>query len=115
VFEGDLWFWRGPAPYHFVTVSEDGCAELRSIASDVSYGWGMIPVRVRIGRTEFDTSLWPKDGRYLVPIRDVVRLGERLELGDHVDVELRIRASSARRPGRNTEVEYDVDHPPTDL
>ena len=48
-FAGELWYWRGPSPYHFVTVPDDGCAELRALAPVVSYGWGMIPVNVRIG------------------------------------------------------------------
>jgi hypothetical protein len=96
-------------------VSEAGCAELRGIANDVSYGWGMIPVRVRIGETDFDTSLFPKDGRYVLPIRDRVRDAEGLELGAPVDVEVRIRTSAARRPGREAEVEYDLDHAPPDL
>src|SRR5262249_46171407 len=108
-FAAELWYWRGPAPYHFVTVPPDDCATLAALAPTVSYGWGMIPVRVRIGDTDFDTSLWPKDGRYLVPIRDVVRNGEALALGDLVEVELRIRMSATRRPGREVEIEYDLD------
>jgi hypothetical protein len=115
LFAGQLWYWRGPSPYHFVTVSEEACAELRAIANDVTYGWGMIPVTIRIGATEFDTSLFPKFGRFVVPIRDVVRDGERLEIGDIVDMELRIRAAPARRGAREAEVEYDLDHPPPDL
>ena len=114
-FSGELWYWRGPSPYHFVTVSEEGCAELQAIANDVTYGWGMIPVTVRIGETEFDTSLFQKNGRFVVPIRDVVRKAEQLELGGRVGVELRIRAAPARRVGREAEVEYDLDHPPPDL
>jgi hypothetical protein len=27
-FSGDVWFWRGPSPYHFVTVPEDESAAL---------------------------------------------------------------------------------------
>jgi hypothetical protein len=114
-FSGELWYWRGPSPYHFVTVSEDGCATLQAVANDVTYGWGMIPVTVRIGATEFDTSLFPKSGRFVVPIRDVVRNAESLQLGDRIEVELRIRAAPARRVGREAEVEYDLDHPPPDL
>lgn len=91
-FTGELWHWRGPSPYHFITVPEDGCVELRAMSSVVSYGWGMIPVRVRIGATEFETSLFPKDGRYVVPIKDVVRKAEALVEGDVVAVELAIRS-----------------------
>jgi hypothetical protein len=113
-FSGELWHWRGPAPYHFVTVPPDDCAVIKSIASSVTYGWGMIPVAGRIGSTEFETSLWPKDGRYLLPIRDALRLAEELSLGDVVEVDLRIRGSSRRPTGKAVEVEYDVDHGPAD-
>ncbi len=85
-FTGELWEWRGPAPYHFVTVPPTESEELRELARDVTYGWGMIPVRGRIGSTEFETSLWPKDGAYVVPVKGAVRLAEGLELGDPVTV-----------------------------
>ena len=58
----------------------------------VTYGWGMIPVRVRIGGTVFETSLFPKDGRYVVPVKDIVRKAEGLAEGDVVTVELAIRS-----------------------
>ena len=114
-FTGEIWYWRGPSPFHFVWVPEDGCARLREIANDVTYGWGMIPVHVRVGETGFDTSLFPKDGRYLVPLRDVVRRAERLEIGATVPIELRIRTAEAQGDRRTAEVEYDLDHPPPDL
>lgn len=89
-FPGELLSWRGPAPYHFIKVPEEECVALREVSSIVSYGWGVIPVRVRIGETVFETSLFPKDGGYLVPIKDVVRKAEGLVLGDTVLVELTI-------------------------
>jgi hypothetical protein len=70
----------------------DACEELRIVAPLVTYGWGVIPVRVRIGDTDFDTSLFPKDGGYLVPVKDVVRRAEGLAEGDPVVVELSIRS-----------------------
>ena len=85
---GEIWFWRGPAPWHFVTVPDEQCAALEATSSLVSYGWGMIPVRARIGDTEWSTSLWPKDGRYLVPLKAAVRKAEGLELGDEVTIRL---------------------------
>ena len=89
-FEGDIWFWKGPAPWHFVTVPDEECAELEATSAFVSYGWGMIPVRARVGSTEWATSLWPKDGAYLVPVKAAVRTAERLDVGDHVTVRLDI-------------------------
>jgi hypothetical protein len=87
-FGGELWFWRGPAPWHFITVPDEQCGELERAASLVSYGWGMIPVSARIGATGWTTSLFPKDGRYLVPVKTVVRRAEGLDVGDVVTVRL---------------------------
>jgi hypothetical protein len=89
-FSGEVWSWRGPAPYHFVSVPEDECSVIESTAAMVSYGWGMIPVAVRIGDTDWTTSLWPKDGRYIVPLKDKVRHAEGIELGDTVTVRLTV-------------------------
>ena len=91
-FAGELYYWRGPSPYHFIAVPEDVCVGLRAVSGVVSYGWGMIPVWVRIGRTEFKTSLFPKDGRYVVPIKDLVRKAEGLAEGDAQMLELTIRS-----------------------
>lgn len=87
---GEIWEWRGPAPYHFVTVPDGAAEQIQEVASGVTYGWGMIPVSVTIGRTTWTTSLWPKDGCYVVPLKDAVRAKEHLELGDVIDVELEI-------------------------
>ena len=89
-FDGPIWFWRGPAPWYFVTVPDQGCRELRAAAAVVSYGWGMVPVTASIERTRWVTSLWPKDGRYIVPIKASVRKTERLELDDTVRVRLTV-------------------------
>lgn len=90
-FSGEIWHWRGPAPFHFVTVPDGPSAELTAVAADVTYGWGMIPVRVLVGDTRWETSLWPKDGGYVVPLKDAVRRAEDLELGDVVTLRLEVR------------------------
>ena len=90
-FNGKIWFWRGPAPWFFVTVPEEQSRDLKAISGLVTYGWGVIPVHVRIGVTEWQTSLFPKDGRYLVPIKASVREAENLEEGDTVTLRLEVR------------------------
>lgn len=87
-FTGEIWQWRGPAPYYFVTVPEPESRDLREISGAVTYGWGMIPVRVRVGTTRWETSLWPKDGGYVVPLKDAVRKAETLAEGDTITVHL---------------------------
>ena len=90
-FTGTLWFWKGPAPWYFVTVPAKQCRDLKAISGGVTYGWGMIPAHVRLGTSEWTTSLFPKDGHYIVPIKASVRKAERLEEGDHVTVRLDVR------------------------
>ncbi len=91
-FSGEVWHWRGPAPFHFVTVPEAESAELHDVSPLVSYGWGCIPVSARIGRTNWTTSLFPKDGGYIVPLKDAVRRAEQVALGDAVTIRLDIAA-----------------------
>ena len=87
---GEIFYWRGPAPHHFVRVPPELCDDLRIVARQVTYGWGMIPVTARIGHTEWQTSLFPKDGGYLVPIRASVQRAENLAAGDTVTLRLAV-------------------------
>jgi hypothetical protein len=89
-FRGEIYFWRGPAPWYFVAVPDEQCGQLEATAASVSYGWGMIPVLAQIGETEWKTSLFPKDGRYIVPVKADVRKSEGLSEGDTVKVELTV-------------------------
>jgi hypothetical protein len=90
-FGGTIWVWKGPAPWYFVTVPAKQSGDLKAVLGIVTYGWGMIPARVVIGKTEWKTSLWPKDGRYIVPIKASVREAEGLREGDKVTVRLEVR------------------------
>jgi Domain of unknown function (DUF1905) len=96
-FSGQLWFWRGPSPYHFITVPDAEAAELEAVSGLVSYGWGMIPVTARIKATAWKTSLFPKDGSYLVPVKAMVREAENLEVDELATVRLTLATSIDRR------------------
>lgn len=89
-FSGEVWYWRGPAPFHFVSVPAGVAADLKAMSPFVTYGWGMIPATVRIGDTEWKTALWPKDGRYIVPIKLSVQKAESVKDGDVVTLELEV-------------------------
>ncbi|QGQ20699.1 DUF1905 domain-containing protein [Cellulomonas sp. JZ18] len=83
-FGGEVVWWRGPAPFHFVALPEAEAARLRAVASRVTYGWGCVPATVTLGATTFTTSVFPKDGGFLVPIKTAARRAEGVELGDDV-------------------------------
>lgn len=91
-FEGSIWYWRGPAPFHFVTVPPLESDMIHDVASVVTYGWGMIPASVTIGATTVTTALWPKDGGYIVPIKKALQEDEGLGIDDVVDLILDIDA-----------------------
>ncbi|WP_353848642.1 DUF1905 domain-containing protein [Cellulomonas sp.] len=85
-FSGEVIWWRGPAPHHFVVLPEPHAARLRAVASRVTYGWGCIPATVTLGSTTFTTSIFPKDGGFRVPLKAAARRAEGVELGDDVDL-----------------------------
>ncbi len=89
-FSGEIIYWRGPSPYHFVAAPEEQSAAIEAVSSIVTYGWGVIPARVRIGQTDFTTSLFPRGDMYLVPVKVAVRRAEGLSLGDEVTVRLHL-------------------------
>lgn len=89
-FSGEVFEWRGPAPFYYVAVPEEQSRAIKSAEKLLTYGWGVIPVRACVGRTEWKTSLFPRDGRYLVPLKDEVRKAEGLGEGDVVRVRLEL-------------------------
>ena len=90
-FSGTVWEWRGPAPYHSVSIPLEIANEIKQLASAVTYGWGMIPVSGKIGATTFNTSLWAKNGTYAVPLKDAVRKAEGISIGDMVSVKFALK------------------------
>jgi hypothetical protein len=83
-FTADLFEWRGPAPFYWLALPDDVCDYVHAEAAEASYGWGAIPVSVRIGGTEWETSLLPRDGGYVLPVKKDVRARERIAEGDTV-------------------------------
>ena len=86
-FEGPVVEWRGPAPFYFVAIPEDESADIKFAAKGMEY-WGQVPVMVRIN--DFTTALFPKDGRYLLPLKDVVRKSAGIEVDQVLVVGLSI-------------------------
>ena len=87
-FTGAVFEWRGPSPYYFIEIPAAQSAKIKERAAQLTYGWGVIPVIGVIGDTEFTTSLIPKEGLYLLPIKNVVRFGENLNVGQVVQAKL---------------------------
>ncbi|MFB8089043.1 DUF1905 domain-containing protein [Streptomyces sp. NPDC055992] len=91
VFSSRVIEWRGPAPYYFAPVPAEQAADIQEVAQLASYGWGVIPVEAEIGGSAFTTSLFPKDGGYLLPLKNAVRVPQDLAAGDDVTVAMTVR------------------------
>ena len=87
---GPIIEWRGPAPFYFVALSEDDAAMLTDLGPAISYGWGCIPVEVTLGATRFTTSLIPRNGGFLVPLKVAVRTAAQVDLGDVVRLDVEV-------------------------
>jgi hypothetical protein len=91
-FESTVIYWRGPAPFFYAPIPADQLERLRPPARAVTYGWGVVPVEATIGGVTFITSLFPKDGTFLLPIKAAVRKQAEITAGDTIAVEMRIDA-----------------------
>ncbi|MCW0198092.1 DUF1905 domain-containing protein [Sphingopyxis sp.] len=90
LFDGAIFEWRGPAPFLFVAVPDAHIGAIRYAGLSLSYGWGVVPVVAEIGKTRFATSLFPKGGGYLLPVKVAVQKAERIGVGDRVEVALKV-------------------------
>jgi len=90
-FEGEVIYWRGPAPFLFVALPPATGAEIAALGSAVSYGWVCVPVLARIGAVEFSTSLFPRNGSYVLPLKVAARKAlPPMDVGDRLVVHMTI-------------------------
>lgn len=95
-FSAELFEWRGPAPFFWLALPADVCDYVDAEAAEATYGWGAIPVAVRIGGSEWETSLLPRDGGYVLPVKKAVREQEQCGDGDTVTVSMRVAPRGGR-------------------
>lgn len=81
-----VWRWPGISGWHFITVPKETSEKIRKIGK--SYGSGFIKVKVQIGKTFWQTALFPhsREGVYLISIKKSVRKKEGILTNDMVSV-----------------------------
>lgn len=95
-FQGECWLWAGEkAAWHFIRLPQAQSTEIKFFNENLhekKRGWGAVRVEVTIGKTAWQTSIFPdaKSGCYLLPIKSSVRKAERFCAGDWVEVKLLI-------------------------
>lgn len=87
-FTAELWLWHTEkGSWHFLTVPADYTPLLKSFQLPGS-GFGSVRVRVTIGGSTWNTSVFPdsKKGAFLLPVKAAVRKAEGLIVGKAFDV-----------------------------
>lgn len=88
-----LWLYPGTGGWHFANLTPKQSTEIKARFGSVARGFGSLPVSVKIGRTEWRTSIFPdrKSGSYLFAIKVEVRKKERIVAGDTIAAVVRIK------------------------
>ncbi len=89
----NVWLYPGMAGWHFVSIPQDISEDIKRQFGDLKRGWGSLPVMVSIGKTSWNTSIFPdkKAGGYLLPIKADVRKKEGIVAKDTVIMLIEIR------------------------
>jgi hypothetical protein len=90
-FAGTVIEWRGPAPFLFVPVPAAHVDELRLAARLASYGWGVVPVTAEVEGVRFTTSLFPRTGGYLLPLKVAVQRATGIGIGSRAKVRITVQ------------------------
>ncbi len=77
----------GKGGWHFVKVKKDISKKLKNIKK---FGFGSVKVKARVGKTSWETSLFPekKNGPYMISIKADVRKKEKIKSGKNVRVHI---------------------------
>jgi hypothetical protein len=87
---GPLWLWSGEnGSWHFFTVPEENCGDIRAQAMATMRGFGSVKVEATVGGVSWRTSVFPvKSGGFVLPVKADVRRKAGVAAGDEVTVEL---------------------------
>jgi len=88
-FKAKVVIWTGNLGWHFVYLPKDLAEKIKK--SKKSYGGGFIKVEAKVGKTTWQTSLFPytREKTYLVCIKKSVREKEDIFSGETVEVLLK--------------------------
>ena len=87
-----VWLYPGKGGWHFVNLSVKQSREIKALFGEDAHGFGSLPVSVRIGDTEWKTSIFPdkKSQSYLFAIKAAVREREGITTGKTITAAVRI-------------------------
>ena len=89
-FTAESWASESVGSWAFVTLSSEADEEVR-LAAGPPTAFGSVRVEATVGSTTWRTSVFPDKVRgYVLPVKTAVRRAEGLDVGDDVEVSLRV-------------------------
>ncbi len=89
-FESKLWIWdaRRDDSWTFVSLPAEESEEIRELTSGQRRGFGSVRVRVTVGTSVWQTSIFPDSASsvYVLPIKRAIRTAQSLDVDDIVSV-----------------------------
>ncbi|RAZ79992.1 DUF1905 domain-containing protein [Mesorhizobium atlanticum] len=87
-----IWVYPGKGGWHFVTLPTDAAARIKAAMAGLARPWGSLGVTASIGKTRWQTSLFPDKttGSLLLPVKASVRQREHLKAGDEPTLTIEI-------------------------
>lgn len=92
-WKSKVWLYPGHAGWHFVTVPKKESGEIRTLFGSMAKGWGSLPVSVTLGKTVWETSIFPDNTSktYLLPLKAAMRKKEGVLAEDTVSLSITIQ------------------------
>jgi Domain of unknown function (DUF1905) len=93
-FTAPCWLYSGKGAWYFVSLPLDCAAGItyfsKALNGGKRTGWGSVRVTVQVGKTVWQTSLFPdsKNKSYVLPIKAAVRKAENIIEGKPVKVQV---------------------------
>jgi hypothetical protein len=91
-FTAKVWLYNGHSAWHFISLPKTLSAKIKKLFLGLERGWGSLPVKVKLGESEWRTSIFPdtKTNSYLLPLKAGIRKKEHIKAEDKVKVSLEI-------------------------
>jgi len=89
-----IWLYSGSmAAWHFVALPKKQSAEIKKAWGSGARGWGSLPVQITIGKTTWQTSIFPdkQSETYVLPLKASVRKAEGIYPDDTITFNLKLR------------------------
>ena len=96
VARGSVFLWHAEPPakgsWHFMIIDTGAASQIRSASAGRSGGWGSVKVSAKLGKTQWQTSLFPhkQTSGYMLPLKADVRKREHVNEGDEIEVTLTV-------------------------